>query len=154
MVLIYMKLFRDAVYFSYAPMLFLAALLFGPTTALAQNPSPQAQLPAPPKPARHDSVEVVAHLSPEEAEEGKLNDLYESVAQLQRKGACTPEIIQRYQSEVIPLVEKSTFNVPKNKFLFLANRDIGNCYMAQRRYVFLSTCWLKPVVRESLLYLH
>jgi tetratricopeptide (TPR) repeat protein len=35
---------------------------------------------------------------------------------------------------VIPLAEKSTFNVPKNKFLFLANRDIGNCYMAQRRY--------------------
>jgi tetratricopeptide (TPR) repeat protein len=35
---------------------------------------------------------------------------------------------------VISLAEKSTFNVPKNKFLFLANRDIGNCYMAQRRY--------------------
>ncbi len=83
---------------------------------------------------RHDSVEVVAHLSPEEVEEGKLNDVYERIAQLQRKGTCTTEIIQRYQSEVIPLAEKSTFNVPKNKFLFLANRDIGNCYMAQRRY--------------------
>jgi tetratricopeptide (TPR) repeat protein len=35
---------------------------------------------------------------------------------------------------VIPLAEKSTFNVPKNKFLFVANRDIGNCYLAQRRY--------------------
>jgi tetratricopeptide (TPR) repeat protein len=129
-----MKLFRHAAYFSYAPTLFLAALLVGPATALAQNASSQAQSPARPKLARHDSVEVVAHLSPEEAEEGKLNDLYESVAQVQRKGTCTPEIIQRYQSEVIPLVEKSTFNVPKNKFLFLANRDIGNCYMAQRRY--------------------
>ena len=83
---------------------------------------------------RHDSAEVVAHLSPEEVEDGKLNDAYESIAQLQRKGACTAEIIQRYQSEVIPLAQKSTFNVPKNKFLFLANRDIGNCFMAQRRY--------------------
>ena len=83
---------------------------------------------------RHDSVEVVAHLSPEEVEDGKLNDAYESITQLQRKGACTAEIIQRYQSEVIPLAQKSTFNVPKNKFLFLANRDIGNCYLAQQRY--------------------
>ena len=79
-------------------------------------------------------MEVVAHLSPEEVEEGRLNDLYESVAQQQRKGTCTTEIIQRYESEVIPTAEKSTFNVPKNKFLFLANRDIGNCYMALRRY--------------------
>jgi tetratricopeptide (TPR) repeat protein len=83
---------------------------------------------------RHDSVEVVAHLSPEEVEEDKLNDAYELIAQLQRKGTCTTEIIHRYQSEVIPLAEKSTFDVPKNKFLFLANRAIGNCYMAQRRY--------------------
>jgi len=76
----------------------------------------------------------VAHLSPEEVEDGKLNDAYESIAQLQRKGSCTAEIIQSYQSDVIPLAEKSTFNVPKNKFLFLANRDIGNCYLAQQRF--------------------
>src|SRR6266566_7023817 len=119
---------------SHIPALIFVGLLLGNAPTSAQNPMPQTQSPASSKPARHDSVEVVEHLSPEEVEEGKLNDLYESVAQLQRKGACTPEIIQRYQSEVIPLVEKSTFNVPKNKFLFLANRDIGNCYMAQRRY--------------------
>jgi tetratricopeptide (TPR) repeat protein len=35
---------------------------------------------------------------------------------------------------VIPLAQKSKFDVPKNKFLFLANRGIGNCYIAQRRY--------------------
>jgi tetratricopeptide (TPR) repeat protein len=56
------------------------------------------------------------------------------VAQIQRKGTCTPEIIQRYQSEVLPPVEKSTANVPRNKFLFLANRDIGNCYLAQQKF--------------------
>ncbi len=111
------------------PALFLFGLLLCTCPASAQTQSPASS-----KPVRHDSVEVVAHLSPEEVEEGKLNDVYEQIAQLQRKGTCTTEIIHRYQSEVIPLAEKSTFNVPKNKFLFLANRDIGNCYMAQRRY--------------------
>ena len=76
----------------------------------------------------------MAHLSPEEVEEGKVNDAYQSIAQLQRKRTCTTEIIQRYQSEVISLAEKSTFDVPKNKFLFLANRDIGNCYLAQQKF--------------------
>ena len=118
---------------SCAPRLFLLGLLVVQAPAPART-SQQTQSPTSPKPMRHDSVEVVAHLSPEEVEEGKLNDVYERIAQLQRKGTCTTEIIQRYQSEVIPLAEKSTFNVPKNKFLFLANRDIGNCYMAQRRY--------------------
>jgi tetratricopeptide (TPR) repeat protein len=116
------------------PALLLFGLLLGHVLTSAQNPSTQSQSPTSSKPVRHDSLEVVAHLSPEEVEEGKLNDVYEQVAQLQRKGTCTTEIIQRYRSEVIPLAEKSTFNVPKNKFLFLANRDIGNCYMAQRRY--------------------
>lgn len=119
---------------SLGPTLFLFGLLFGHAAASAPNPSPQAQSPTSPKPARHDSVEVVAHLSAEEVEEGKLNDVYETIAQLQRKGACTAEIIQRYQSEVIPLAEKSAFNVPRNKFLFLAYRDIGNCYLAQQKF--------------------
>jgi len=78
---------------------------------------------------------VVEHLSPEEKEEGRLNDVYQTVAELQQKGACTQDIIQRYESEVISAAEKSTFNVPRNKFLFLANRDIGNCYLGQQRYV-------------------
>ncbi len=79
-------------------------------------------------------MEVVAKLSPEEVEEGKLNDAYQSIAEQQRKGTCSAEIIDRYKSEVIPLAEKSAFNVPKNKFLFLANRDIGNCYLAQQDF--------------------
>lgn len=117
-----------------APTFLLFGLLLVHPPASAQNPPPQAQSPTSPKPARHDSVEVVAHLSAEEVEEGKLNDVYETIAQLQRKATCTAEIIQRYQSEVIPLAEKSAFNVPKNKFLFLANRDIGNCYLAQQKF--------------------
>jgi len=100
-------------------------------SASAQNPS---QTP-PSGSSRHDSLEVVARLSPQEVEEGKLNDAYQSIAERQRKGACTAEIIERYKSEIIPLAENSTFNVPKNKFLFLANRDIGNCYLAQQNFV-------------------
>src|SRR4030095_9379846 len=78
-------------------------LLLGSASGSAQNPSSKTQSPALSKPARHDSVEVVEHLSPEEVEEGKLNDLYESVAQLQRTGNCATDIIHRYQSEVILL---------------------------------------------------
>jgi tetratricopeptide (TPR) repeat protein len=113
---------------------FLFALFIARPTASAQNPPAQTQSPVSPLPVRRESVQVVAHLSPEEVEDGKLNDAYESIAQLQRKGTCTTEIIQRYQSEVIPLAEKSTFNVSKNKFLYLANQDIGNCYLAQKKF--------------------
>jgi tetratricopeptide (TPR) repeat protein len=115
-------------------MFFLFGLLLASAPTSAQNSSPQTPSPTSSKPVRHDSVEVIAHLSPEEVEGGKLNDAYETISQLQRKGTCSTEIIQRYRSEVIPLAEKFPFNVPKNKFLFLANRDIGNCYMAQGRY--------------------
>jgi tetratricopeptide (TPR) repeat protein len=119
---------------SRSPALFLFGLLLVDVLASAQNPTGQTQSPTSRKPVRHDSVEVVAHLTPEEVEDGKLTDADQPIALLQQKGGCTPELIQRYQSEVIPLAEKSTFNVLKNKFLFLANRDIGSCYLVQRHY--------------------
>ncbi len=117
----------------YPILVFLAVSITG-APAFRQELWAQKQPSGGSKPSRHDSVEVVEHLSPEEVEEGKLNDAYQRVAQLQRNGACTPAIIQRYESEVIPAAEKSTFNVPRNKFLFLANRDIGNCYLDQQRF--------------------
>ena len=91
---------------------------------------------------RHDSVEAVAHLSLRKRS-GKLNDAYESIAQHQRTDTCTTEIIERCKSEVIPLAEKSAFNVPKNKFLFLANLDISNCYLAQQKFPEAETSFLK-----------
>src|SRR5437773_595903 len=114
--------------------LIFALVLLGSSSTSAQSPATTAQPPARPKTERHDSVEVVEHLSPEDAEDGKLNDLYQAVAQAQRNGACTTDIIQRYQFEVIPAAEKSTFTKPKNKFLFLANRDLGNCYLDQKKF--------------------
>lgn len=116
------------------PALIFAALAITGTPAFPQN-APQTQTPGDdPRPATHDSVDVVEHLSPEEAEEGKLNDAYQSVARLQHKGDCTADIIKRYESDVIGPAEKSTFNVPKNKFLFLANSGIGDCYLAQQKF--------------------
>src|SRR5437763_5795383 len=116
-------------------LIFTGPLLGVKPLAPEQNPAPQTQSPSSSKPTRHDSADVVATLSPEEVAEGKLNDVYQSIAQQQRKGTCTAEIIERYRSEVLPLAEKSAFNVAKNKFLFLANRDIGNCYLAQQNFV-------------------
>jgi tetratricopeptide (TPR) repeat protein len=115
--------------------LMLAALSLSAAFAAAQNPSSQGRPPRSSSPTRRDSVEVVAKLSPEEVEEGKLNDVYQPIAEQQRKGNCSAEIIERYKSEVIPLAEKSAFNIPKNKFLFLANRDIGNCHLTQQDFV-------------------
>jgi tetratricopeptide (TPR) repeat protein len=79
----------------------------------------------------HDSVTV--KLTPEDTEDEKINDAYQSVFLLEQQGDCETAI-RRYESEVIPLAQRSKFEVPKNKFLFLANRGIGSCYLAQRRY--------------------
>lgn len=114
--------------------LFLFGLLFVSASAQAQTAAPETQPSAPQKAVRHDSVEVVAHLSPEEVEEGKLDDVYVPIAMLQQRSGCTMEIIHRYETEVIPLAEKSTLSVPRNKILFLANRDIGNCYLGQQKF--------------------
>lgn len=113
---------------------FTASLFGGNGLTQAQNPSSQTKSSGSSKPTRHDSADVVATLSPEEAEEGRLNDAYQAIAQQQKKGTCTAAIIERYRSEVLPLAEKAAFNVSKNKFLFLVNRDIGNCYLAQQDF--------------------
>jgi len=108
-----------------------------PRCSAQSNPPSQDQAtkPSDEKPwvKSHDSVTVSANLTPEEAEEGRINDVYQSIYPLEQKNDCE-NAIQRYKLEVIPLAEQSKFEMPKNKFLFLANRGIGNCYLAQRRY--------------------
>ena len=59
---------------------FFSDYFLSPVPPPAQNPVPQTQSPTASKLVRHDSVEVVAHLTPEEVEEGKLNDAYERIA--------------------------------------------------------------------------
>jgi tetratricopeptide (TPR) repeat protein len=124
----YQSLFHLSAFIFISPLSGMNASLY------LQNPGAQTQAPAPSRPTQHDSVEVTARISPEEAEEGKLNDLYQPVYALQRGGRCTADIIRRYQVEVIQPAEKSAFNVPKSKFLFLANRDIGDCYLEFQKF--------------------
>ncbi len=56
----------------------------------------------------HDSITVTAKLTPEEAEEGKINDLYQRIYTVEQKGECETAI-ERYKSEVIPLAARSQF---------------------------------------------
>jgi tetratricopeptide (TPR) repeat protein len=84
-------------------------------------------------PKTQDSVTVTAHYSPEEKEDWKINQVYQPIFSLEEKGQCDVAI-QRYRTEVIPLAEHSQFEIPKSKFLFLANRGIGDCDLIQRDY--------------------
>jgi hypothetical protein len=97
-------------------LIFTGPLLGGEALVPAQNPAAQTQSPSSSKPTRHDSADVVATLSPEEIAEGKLNDVYQSIAQQQRKGTCTAEIIERYRSEVLPLAENPPSTFPRTSF--------------------------------------
>jgi tetratricopeptide (TPR) repeat protein len=101
--------------------------------AQGQQHSPAKSPDGSPRPKTHDSVTVTTISTAEEAEEEKINDAYQAVFVLEQHADCDTAI-RRYESEVIPLAQRSKFEVPKNKFRFLANRGIGNCYLAQRRY--------------------
>jgi len=119
----------------------LVAVAWGGAQMSAQAPAKdtQAQTPTAPsaKPSSglttHQTVVVTANLTPEEKEEGDINEVYQSVDALQRQNRC-PEAIEKYRSSVIPMAEKAKFEVPKNKFLFLAYRGIADCYLSQERF--------------------
>jgi len=97
-------------------LIFTGPLLGGKALPPAQNPAPQAQSPSSSKPTRHDSVDVVATLSPEEVAEGKLNDVYQSIAQQQRKGTCAAEIVERYRSEILRSLRNLPSTFPRTSF--------------------------------------
>lgn len=50
----------------------------------------------------------------------KINHVYQPVSSL---GDCDTTI-QRYKTEVIPSAEQSNFEIPRNKFLFLATTGL------------------------------
>jgi len=98
-------------------------------TSLARPQTP----PAPPRPTSHQSVTVSANLTPEEIEEGKLNDLYQPASLLERQGHCDAAI-EKYRSVVLPEAQKAKFDSPRNKFLYLATQGIASCDISAHRY--------------------
>jgi tetratricopeptide (TPR) repeat protein len=74
----------------------------------------------------HDSIVVGAHLTPEEVEDGKINDAYQPLYHLKKPSDC-PQIEKLCQTEIIPMAERSKFELTRNKFLYLANRDVAIC---------------------------
>lgn len=96
-----------------------------------------AQQPSKPNPqgrvTTQQSVVVEAQLTPEEKEEGELNDVYQPIYKLEEQHNCE-EAVDKYQTVVIPMAEKATFNVPKNKFLFLEYRGIGDCDLVAKNF--------------------
>lgn len=98
----------------------------------SSNPPAQNQS-APKRLTRTDSVVVGAHLTPEEIEEGKINDAYQPLYHLSPQTDC-PQITSLCESKIIPMAESSKFAETRNKFLFLANRDIAGCEMKAGKY--------------------
>ena len=120
----------------------LAILSWGSGRCLARESASSAQSSKTPEsnsiPQNHvtsqQSITVEAHLSPEEKEEGEINDIYQPVYSIQQKHDCNGAI-EKYRSVVVPAAEQAKFIVPKNKFLFLAYRGIADCDMDLKKYV-------------------
>jgi len=74
------------------------------------------------------SVVVDAHLTPEELEDGQINEVYQPVYKNQEQHEYQ-KAIEGYRS-LIPMAEKAKFERPRKKFLYLAYSDIGACEMA------------------------
>jgi tetratricopeptide (TPR) repeat protein len=117
------------------------ALTLTAQTALAQaansagsSPSATVEKQATPKRATAtDSIVVGAHLTPDEIEDGKINDVYQPLYHWKQSTDC-PQIVNLCVTQIIPMAERSKFEETKNKFLFLANRDIAGCEMKSEKY--------------------
>lgn len=92
--------------------------------AFGHAPETGSQTPTPPssptkqqpRVTSQQSITVTAQSSPEEIEDGKINDAYQSVYKLEKQNECA-QAVQKYQSVVIPLAEAAKFDIPRNKFL-------------------------------------
>ena len=93
----------------------------------AQTASPTA-----PRVSSHQSIVVSADLTPEEKEEGRLNDLYQPLYQLEMQHSCT-NAIEKYRS-IISEAQKSKFDRPRNKFIYMATRGIAGCDISSGNY--------------------
>ena len=121
--------------------LLLAVLILIGNPALAQDKKPEQSNPqtspnnssSPKRGTAHDSIVVGAHLTPEEIEDGKINDAYQPLYHLKKPADC-PQIVNLCEAKIIPMAEQSKFAVTRNKFLFLANREIAGCEMNSEKY--------------------
>lgn len=116
----------------------LALILPGSATqAQEQKPAPASPPATPDKTQKrvtaHDSVVVGAHLTPEEKEDGRINDAYQPLYHLKAPEDC-PQILDLDETKIIPMAEKSQFEATRNKFLYFANRDIASCEMSSGKY--------------------
>jgi tetratricopeptide (TPR) repeat protein len=97
------------------------------------NPQGTAKKQDPPRVTATDSIVVGAHLTPEEVEDGKINDVYQPLYHWKQATDC-PKIVELCETKIIPMAENSKFEETKNKFLFLANRDVAGCEMKAGQY--------------------
>ena len=123
------------------PSLFLVAisLVLTSTAMTAQDPKPanppgQEQRSSKKRVTAKDSIVLGAHLTPEEIEDGKIEDAYQPLYHLKKPQDCA-EITTLCETKIIPMAEKSKFDLTRNKFLFLTNREIAGCEMNSGEYV-------------------
>jgi tetratricopeptide (TPR) repeat protein len=99
----------------------------------ATNPQDTSKKPDTPRVTATDSVVVGAHLTPQEIEDGKINDVYQPLYHWKQPADC-PKIVELCETKVIPMAENSKFEETRDKFLFLANRDVAGCEMKLGQY--------------------
>jgi tetratricopeptide (TPR) repeat protein len=92
-----------------------------------------AKKPETPRVTASDSIVVGAHLTPEEIEDGKINDVYQPIYHWSRQTDC-PQIVMLCETKIIPMAEGSKFDKTRNKFLYLANESIAGCEMRAGKY--------------------
>ena len=99
------------------------------------NPGAQDETSPQKRVTAKDSIVVGAHLTPEEIEDGKIQEAYQPIYQMivQGKRDCD-KIIKICEIEIIPRAEKSKFPETRSKFLYSANRDIADCEFRSGKY--------------------
>jgi tetratricopeptide (TPR) repeat protein len=107
------------------------ALVLSCVASRGQTPTSQQQSKpnAPDRVTSQQSVVVDAHLTPEEIEDGQINEVYQPVYKIQEQHDYQ-KAIEEYRSLVIPMAEKAKFDRSKEKYLYLAYSEIGACEMA------------------------
>jgi tetratricopeptide (TPR) repeat protein len=127
-------------------LLSIVALLALYASAFAQTTSTNQETKETPTRRVHvdQSIVVGAHLTPEEAEEGKINDLYQPVYKFEREGNCDG-IIETDRSAIIPAAEQAKFEKVRNKFLFMSYRGIGNCLFKMKQFAEAEQTYIKAV---------